>query len=290
MLLSFKYKIIPIKLSEMRMRFFIVVLLFSGFTKEIHAAVVDTVMVYSHAMKKDVPCVVIRPQESNSVNKKYPVVYWLHGYSGNYRWWVKGFESIKESVDQYGIIAVCPDGGYSSWYFDSPLDTSFRYETFVSKELVSFIDEHYPTLVNRIYRGITGASMGGHGAFYLALRHKDLFGAVNSMGGGLDLRPFPDNWEIKKRIGPKDAYPENWDRYTVVNLLDSLKSGEMKIAFDCGSSDFFIGVNRAVNAKLIAKNIDHDYAERPGAHTGDYWGNSIYYHFLFFSRYFKTHK
>lgn len=268
----------------------LMVLLCSSLAQGLRAAVVDTVLVYSQSMKKDIPCVVIRPNDALESNKKYPVVYWLHGYSGNYRWWVKSFGSMKEGVDQYGIIAVCPDAGFSSWYLDSPIDSSYRYETFMANELVGYIDTHYPTLTNRMYRGITGASMGGHGAFFLALRHKDLYGAVGSMGGGLDFRPFPDSWDIKKRIGPKDSNPGNWERYTVINMLDSLKNGDLKIAFDCGASDFFIDVNRAVHTKLMAKNIDHDYAERPGAHTGNYWENSIYYHYLFFGRYFKTHR
>jgi len=253
----------------------------------VNAAIVDTVMVYSNAMKKYIPCVVVKPNEATENGKQYSVVYLLHGYSGNYRNWVKDFPGVKESVDLYKMIIVCPDGGYGSWYFDSPIDSSFRYETFVADELITYVDFHYPTIADKAHRGISGLSMGGHGAFYLALKHKNLFGAVNSMSGGVDFRAFPDNWEIKKRIGTKKSNPENWEKYTVINMLDSLKNGELKIAFDCGVGDFFLEGNRAFNAKMTALKIDHDYTERPGEHKRAYWANAVYYHLLFFQLFFN---
>lgn len=251
------------------------------------ASKVDSVQVYSDAMHKNIPCVVITPDKVKGGAKQFPVVYLLHGYSGNQRSWL-GFPSVKEDADRYQMIIVCPDGGFSSWYFDSPIDSSFRYETFVAKELIRFIDKQYPTIADRAHRGISGLSMGGHGAFYLSLRHKDVFGAVGSMSGGVDIRPFPNNWDIKKRLGTLADAPENWERHTVVNLLDSLKNKELKIAFDCGVGDFFIQVNRDLNKRLLEKKIDHDYTERPGGHTGAYWRNSIIYHLLFFHNFFTA--
>ena len=43
--------------------------------------------------------------------------------------------------------------------------------------------------------------MGGHGALWLAIRHQDIFGAAGSTSGGVDIRPFPDNWDMKKQLG-----------------------------------------------------------------------------------------
>lgn len=76
----------------------------------------------------------------------------------------------------------------NSWYFDSPVDTAYRYETHISKEVVGFIDGHYRTRANKKYRAITGLSMGGHGALFIALRHSDIFGAAGSISGGVDLK------------------------------------------------------------------------------------------------------
>ena len=107
---------------------------------------------------------------------------------------------LKDIADRDGLIFVCPDGK-NSWYWDSPKDPSYRYETFVSSELVKYIDSEYSTVKDRSGRAITGLSMGGHGAMWLSFRHKDVFGAAGSTSGGVDIRPFPNNWEMNKLLG-----------------------------------------------------------------------------------------
>lgn len=268
------------------MKYILLFLLSAVLSTSLLAARVDTVWVQSNAMNKQVPCVVIVPEAKTESTTSFPVVYLLHGYSGNYRSWVVDFPSVIEDADRYGILIVCPDGGYSSWYFDSPLDSAYKYETFVSRELVNYVDTHYNTIADRAHRGISGLSMGGHGAFYLAFKHKDIYGAVNSMSGGVDFRAFPNNWDISKRIGAKAAYPGNWENYTVINLVHLIKKGDLKIAFDCGVKDFFIEGNRAFHKTLHEAGIDHDYTERPGVHNGVYWANSVRYHLLFFHLFF----
>lgn len=263
---------------------FAVTLLFG--LKDLHASRVDTIQVYSNSMHKNIPCVVVVPDGYKKSKDRFPVVYLLHGYSGNYRTWVKDFSATKEDADRYQMIIVSPDGGFSSWYFDSPVDTSFRYETFFINELIPQIDQQYRTQADRQHRGISGLSMGGHGALYLAIRHKEVFGAANSMSGGVDIRPFPKNWDLMKRLGDTVTHKADWESHTVINLVDSLKDKDLLLAFDCGTKDFFLDVNRALHQKLLKLGISHDYTERPGAHNGKYWDNALPYHLLFFHRYF----
>ena len=167
-------------------------------------------------MQKNIKTCVMLPDSYKKSGKKFPVVYLLHGYSGNYGSWAKDFKELKSQVDQYNFIVVGVDGNYSSWYFDSPIDPSFKYETYVVKELVPFIDKQYRTIADRKARAISGLSMGGHGALYLSIKHQDIFGAAGSMSGGVDFRPFPDNWDIKKRLGTITEFPENWDKNTFI--------------------------------------------------------------------------
>lgn len=249
------------------------------------AAKVDTVLTYSASMKKDIKAVVITP-DNYSKTTPYNVVYLLHGYSGNYADWVSKVPAIKNMSDQYNLILVCPDGNFGSWYFDSPVDSSWRYETYITKELIKFIDDHYSTRQSREGRAITGLSMGGHGALYLAFRHQDLFGAAGSMSGGVDIRPFPLNWDLSKRLGSYKDHPENWEKNTVINLVYLLTPRSLAITFDCGTDDFFYGVNKELHEKLLERNIPHDFTVRPGAHTWSYWANSIQYQMLFFNNYF----
>src|SRR5690606_34336403 len=144
---------------------------------------------------------------------------------------------------QYQFIIVCPDGGFGSWYWDSPVDPSFQYETFVSGELVDFIDANYKTKPTRSGRAISGLSMGGHGALYLAMRHLDVYGAAGSTAGGVDIRPFPLNWDMAKRLGNYADYPERWEKHTVINQLYRLTADDLALVIDCGTSDFFYRVN-----------------------------------------------
>jgi S-formylglutathione hydrolase FrmB len=163
-----------------------------------------------------------------------------------------------------------------------------RYETYVSNELVEAVDKKYHTLANRKSRAITGLSMGGHGAFYLAFKHQEVYGAAGSMSGGLDIRPFPENWDLSQRLGDYALNRGNWEDNTVINLVYLLKKDNLKLIFDCGINDFFYDANNRMHQKLMERNIPHDYIERPGSHNWDYWANAIQYQLLFFDSFFKS--
>lgn len=263
---------------------FLITICISSFT---FAARVDTVSTYSPSMKKNIKAVVVLPDSYQPANKRYPVIYLLHGYSGDYSNYIKNVPKIKNYSDSLSIIFVCPDGNYGSWYFDSPIDSTWKYETYVASELVHWVDEHYATQKDRKGRAITGLSMGGHGALYLAFRHQDTFGAAGSMSGGVDIRPFPLKWEIARRLGDYATHRHNWDENTVINMIYLLKPDSLKIIFDCGTEDFFSTVNNRLHEKLLERNIPHDFISRPGGHTWDYWRNAIQYQILFFQNFFK---
>ncbi len=250
---------------------------------------VDTISVLSAKMHKEIKAVVVVP-ENYSAKKHYPVVYLLHGYSDNYAKWVKTVPSIKTLSTEHQLLIVCPDGGYSSWYIDSPIDTTFQYESYIIRDLLPFVDAHYATIPNRLNRAITGLSMGGHGALYLALRNKDLFANAGSMSGGVDLRFSTKKYDLAKRLGNFETSPEEWNKRSVVNMVESLKNKELNLIIDCGVSDFFYQINAALHRRLMILNIDHDYIERPGSHNWVYWTNSIKYQLLYFDECFRSIK
>ncbi|MDI9875564.1 alpha/beta hydrolase [Flectobacillus rivi] len=249
---------------------------------------VDTIQVNSQFLKKKSPIVVVTPQAYTTSNdKRFPVIYFLHGYSGNHRSWVESSPDFQQLVDQYQIIAVCVDGGYDSWYFDSPITPSYQYESYISKELIPFIDSKFKTKSEPNGRAITGLSMGGHGALYLGTRHPELFGTMASMSGGVDILPFPNNWNIKGRLGKYEENKAVWEKNAVINQTFS---PSQSILIDCGIDDFFIGVNRALHQKLMDNKIPHEYTERPGAHNWQYWSVSVRNHFYFFNAFFNRIK
>lgn len=104
------------------------------------AGTVDTVDIYSNAMRKSFKSVVIKPDAYTKTTTAYPTVYLLHGHGGKYNSWINITSDLKKYADDYGLIIVCPDGAYSSWYFDSPVDSTFKFETYIAKEVPAYID------------------------------------------------------------------------------------------------------------------------------------------------------
>lgn len=252
----------------------------------LQAARVDTLMVNSPSMQKEVKVVFILPDESLGEHPKAcPVVYLLHGHGGEAKSWIELKPELPAIADEKGMIFVCPDAK-NSWYWDSPLHADYRYETFVAFELVDYTDRHYATKNDRKFRAISGLSMGGHGALWLSIRHKDKFGAAASMSGGVDIRPFPDNWNMKEQLGEYASNKEIWNAHTVMTQLDKIKDGDLALMIDCGEEDFFLKVNQELHQQLLSRKIGHDFITRPGGHTASYWNNSIDYHLLFFQKFF----
>jgi len=267
----------------------ILIILITGYLST-YAAKVDTVRVHSESMNKSIRNVVITPDSYVKQKKEFPVLYLLHGALDDYSGWLKRVPEIKEYADQYQMIIVCPDASLNSWYFDSPIDDKMKYETYVSSELVPWIDQHYKTIATKKKRAITGLSMGGHGAFYLAFRHQDVWGAAGSMSGGVDIRPFPNNWDIKLRLGKYSDHKDNWEHNTVINMLHLLDGKALKLFFDCGVDDFFYEANNRLHRQMLQRKIPHTYIERPGRHKWDYWRNAIKYQLLYFNDFFNTAK
>ena len=252
-------------------------------TLNTYAKQVDTIEIFSSSMNINIKNVVILPADYNN-KTNYPVLYLLHGYSGNHKSWIQIKPKLPELATLHGIIIVCPDGK-NSWYWDSPVNTKMKFETYVSKELINHIDRNYKTKKSPDGRAITGLSMGGHGGLWLGIRHQDIFGACGSTSGGVDIRPFPDNWEMKKSLGTYDSNSKRWDEHTVINQTHLIKP-TLAIIIDCGTEDFFFEVNESLHKKLLDNNIKHDYITRPGAHNSQYWSNSIEYQILFFRKFF----
>lgn len=218
--------------------------------------------------------------------QRFPTVYLLNGFGGDNLAWLRVRPDLPDLADRYGLVIVMPDGK-DSWYWDAPERPDMKMETHFITELVPYVDAHFPTIPSAASRAISGLSMGGHGALWLAMRHPDVFGTAGSMSGGVDIRPFPKKWKMEQWLGPKEANPARWDQYTVATLAETLEPGKLNITFDCGADDFFAGVNDALHATLARRGIAHDYTSRPGVHNRQYWANSVLYHLTYFNEALK---
>lgn len=253
------------------------------------AAQEDIITVASPYISPAMKVTVVKPAGYDaSGSKRYPVVYLLNGYSGNYRSWVDLCHGDLDSLaTQWNMIMVCPDGR-NSWYYDSPLKPQLQMESFITRSLVPAIDSLYLTIPDRAHRAITGLSMGGHGALWLAMRHSDIWGNGGSTSGGVDINPFPENWEIKNILGPREKNVERWENSSVTSLVPSLTPGQLNLIIDCGYDDFFFDINEKLHRRLLEAKIPHDYLTRPGVHNQPYWRNAIKYQLQFFNDKFNA--
>ncbi len=250
--------------------------------------IVDTIDVMSAKMGRVIKNTIVLPaqytQKKNPV-KFYPVVYLLHGAMGCYRDWPKKAD-LRSLASQYGVIIVCPDG-QDSWYFDSPIDPNFQFETYVVHELRNYVETHYRTINHPKYRAITGLSMGGHGALWLAWRHPDIYGSCGSMEGGVDIYNYPNRWKVNERLGDFENNKEVWREHSVIYLVPTLEPGQ-NIVIDAGKDDIFIDANNALHEALDRHGIPHDYVIRPGKHSWTFWVNALDYQMLFFHKAFTS--
>ncbi|MBC8403484.1 MAG: serine hydrolase [Candidatus Marinimicrobia bacterium] len=248
----------------------------------LQAATIDTVQTYSHVMDRNLTAIVVIPDSYVESEVHYPVVYLLHGYGGGPFDWINHLD-LRPYADQYQMLIICPDGDKNSWYLDSPIATESQYATYVGKELVRWVDDHYRTIVDRNGRAITGLSMGGHGAFYLAVNNPTDYCAVASMSGGVDLVYSTVKWEIAAKIGTYEEFPDRWEKNSIVNMIDKFAISDLKMLIDCGIDDIFIRNNRELHQKLQQAGIEHQYIEKPGGHSWDYWTTTLPEHLKYFA-------
>ncbi|WP_300978986.1 alpha/beta hydrolase family protein [Flavobacterium sp.] len=258
------------------------------------AAKVDTLQVASIAMHKTYKAAVVLPNSYTKSKTAYPVLYLLHGAYGHFNDWLSrtpNKEVVKNLADQYDLIIVMPEGETFSFYLDSPINSGSQFETFITKEVISTVDKTYRTIADKRARAITGLSMGGHGALYLSAKHPELFCAAGSMSGAVDMSAMLNRESsaqvvqlMKPVFGDQSANQEMYVKYSVLQLIDTIKSNKLPLILDCGVDDFLIEPNRELHRRLLYNKIEHDYTERPGAHTWEYWENALPFHVLFFNK------
>lgn len=197
------------------------------------------------AMDVEVGFNVYTPPGYADSTRRYPVVYFLHGAGGNENSDAGGFSGLIGKAIQEGkmtpALCVFPNGALSG-YGDQP-DRKVMMETFLTRELVPYIDTNYRTVAAREGRAVCGFSMGGGGAVRLALKHPDLFCAAASWAGALRMRPG-------------DADPlarENLDRI----------SGRVRLLLIVGDKDLTYESHGPFIQRLKELQVPHEYRVLP---------------------------
>jgi S-formylglutathione hydrolase FrmB len=286
--------------THLRLPCFILLVVISARVNSL-AAKVDSLDIPSAAMNKTYKAAVVLPAWYANSKASYPVMYLLHGGGGHYRDWLTRTPDkmlLQNLADQFNLIIVMPEGETFGWYLDSPHDPANKFETHIIKEVIPKIDNTYRTVKSNKGRVITGLSMGGHGAMYLSTRHPDMFCAAGTMSGAMDMNytKFRINEDFSKSLkerfqkllGSSDPTSDVFVSNSIVNMVDAIKKNGLPIMIDCGVDDFLIEINRELHRRLVYNNTPHDYTERPGGHTWEYWQNALPYHVVFFHNILKN--
>jgi S-formylglutathione hydrolase FrmB len=138
------------------------------------------------------------PLDYADSGKRYPVIYFLHGYAVGAKVYVDEVLGLPDAVDKAmaggaeEVILVMPDAfnRYSgSMYSNSP--TIGDWESFVAHDLVTYIDTHFRTIPQRNSRGLAGHSMGGYGTLRIGMKHPEVFAALYAMSSCCLLNQAP---------------------------------------------------------------------------------------------------
>lgn len=138
------------------------------------------------AVDRDV-IVFLPPSYQQDAQRRYPVVYALHGYSIGAEQWTHEIhvpQTIEGAFAQGGreMIVVLPDSRtvHNGSMYSSSVTTG-DFERFIAHDLVEYVDAHYRTIPDRRSRGLVGHSMGGYGAARIGMKHPDVFGSLYIM-------------------------------------------------------------------------------------------------------------
>ena len=132
--------------------------------------------------------VYVPPSYATNTNRRYPVLYFLHGYGvkAETYWNLMTVPDAADAALADGslreMILVHPDSFtvYSGSMYSNSLTTG-DWEAYISSDLVGYIDSHYRTIVARAARGLAGHSMGGYGTMRIGMKHPEVFSALYAM-------------------------------------------------------------------------------------------------------------
>lgn len=217
-----------------------------------------------------------------SEKEKYPVLYALHGYGADEKTWPTSLGGGRTADRLIGegrirpLIIVAPYID-NSWGLNAQGE---RYEDFLCRELIAYIDGHYSTIAARDGRYIGGISMGGAVALRLAFTHQDLYGKAGGHSPALWPGEVPGAMSLW--VYPSEALREERDplRLARTRFLQGLQ-----VYLDCGEQDDpeFLAGCKELDGILRARGIEAELHLSPGAHDAEYWRPMIEKYLLFYA-------
>lgn len=211
--------------------------------------------------------------------KKHPVLWLLHGMSDDHSIWARR-TSIERYASETGLAVIMPAANVS-WYQD--MVTGPAYGTFLREELPTIAQSFFPLSTKRQDNFVAGLSMGGYGAFLLALSQPERFAAAASLSGALDVAGIAGGRDARFRqvmtaaFGPADKIAGGTSDLFALSKKLSRSGFKIPALYACcGTADALLAGNRlfAAHAKKLSLPFVYEEHEGPG-HNWDYWDTQI---------------
>ena len=249
--------------------------------------VMDNEIVNSKILNMDRKYAVYLPPDYAISNRKYPVLYLLHGSGDDQTGWVQ-FGEVLTIADKAilegsatAMVIVMPDADSGKRGYFNDISGKWNYEDFFFKELIPEIEKKYRVKTDKQYRAVAGLSMGGGGSFMYALHHPEMFSSacpLSASVGPLSLE------EARKRMSKDNARVSDADltaytkKHNALDLIKVMPDSTKKAVrwyIDCGDDDFLYEGNSLVHIEMRKREIEHEYRVRDGGHHWTYWRSAL---------------
>lgn len=211
--------------------------------------------------------------------KKHPTLWLLHGMSDDHTIWARR-TSIERYAAAKGLAVIMPAANLS-WYQD--MASGPAYGKFFREELPAIAQSFFPLSDRREDNFVAGLSMGGYGAFLLALSQPERFAAAASLSGALDVAGIVQERDDRFRIvmravfgDPEAIQGSGSDLFSLVSRKAEAGVQLPSLYACCGGADHLVRDSRRFVDQAKKLGLPIVYEEHPGrAHTWDYWDDQI---------------
>ena len=247
--------------------------------------------IFSKSMGREIKVIVILPPEYNSdPEKKYPILYTLHGRGAPYDTFSQ-MPPLRKDLKTKPMIVTCLDADKASWYLNSPnlqedhsneaekkgvsgfTPVRSLFTTFFFDEFILCVDKYYR--VNKVQRMITGFSMGGFGAFHYMLAKPEMFVSISSLSGAFySLLEEKGKEHMKPLLG---LFSQNRAKYEETDLFNRIKKRADEkeklppIFLHCGTEDPLLKNNEEMNEFLQKNGFTSGLVKTAGKHDWSFW-------------------
>lgn len=253
----------------------------------------ESLTLNSEILGKEVSYSMYLPPDYQATNRRYPVLYLLHGFTDDETGWTQ-FGEVKaiagremQNVKVTPMVIVMPDAGVS-WYINNH-DGSVKYEDFFTDEFIPYIEDSYRIRSEKQFRAVAGLSMGGYGTLIMATKHTDLFAAAAPLSAGIftdkEIINMPgDRWNnvfgmpFGKNVTGKSRLTKHYRQNSILDIVKTVDNEKLKSVryyIDCGDDDFLIKGNMELHAAMIDQEIPHEFRVRDGSHNWTYWRTAL---------------